>query len=156
MMTPLFLNLIFTYFPVMKNSGKLKEISSASFYCIINPEVLCLQSVSQFHHGSAIFKLFYKIIFYILKKVNLWDFSHLPNALHTNLGVVEIALTIEKGILLHAFNQFEFTNHSSLASSLWKWETRIFYCTNLLAILSDSWVFCLLKLIGVVWQMEFQ
>ena len=34
---PLFLNLIFTYFLIMNNSGKFKEISSTSFYCIISP-----------------------------------------------------------------------------------------------------------------------
>ena len=34
---PLFLNLIFTYFSIMNNSGKFKEISSTSFYCIIPP-----------------------------------------------------------------------------------------------------------------------
>ena len=34
---PQFLNLIFTYFPIRKNSEKYKEISSTSFYCIISP-----------------------------------------------------------------------------------------------------------------------
>ena len=34
---PLFLKLIFTYFPIMTNSGKLEEISSTSCYCIIPP-----------------------------------------------------------------------------------------------------------------------
>ena len=34
---PLFLNLIFTYFPLMNNSGNFKEISSTSFYCIVPP-----------------------------------------------------------------------------------------------------------------------
>ena len=34
---PLFLNLIFTYFLIMNNSGKFKEFSSTSFYCIIPP-----------------------------------------------------------------------------------------------------------------------
>ena len=33
-----FLNLIFTYVPIMNNSGKFKEISSTSFYCIIPTE----------------------------------------------------------------------------------------------------------------------
>ena len=33
--TPVF-NLIFTYFSVMNNSGKIKEISSTGFYCIIH------------------------------------------------------------------------------------------------------------------------
>ena len=33
----LFLNLIFTYFFIMNNSVKLKEISSTSFYYIIPP-----------------------------------------------------------------------------------------------------------------------
>ena len=32
---PLFLNLIFKYFPKINNSGKFKEVSSTSFYCII-------------------------------------------------------------------------------------------------------------------------
>ena len=36
----LFLSLVFTYFPIMNNSWKLKEISSTSFYCIIPPERL--------------------------------------------------------------------------------------------------------------------
>ena len=35
---PWFLNLIFTYFPIMNNWGKFVEISSVSFYCIIPPE----------------------------------------------------------------------------------------------------------------------
>ena len=34
---PLCLNLISMYFPIMNNPGKLKEISSTSFYCIIRP-----------------------------------------------------------------------------------------------------------------------
>ena len=33
----LFLTLVFTYFPIMNNSGKFKEILSTSFYCIIPP-----------------------------------------------------------------------------------------------------------------------
>ena len=37
---PLFLRLVFTYFPIMNNSWKFKEISSTSFYCIIPPERL--------------------------------------------------------------------------------------------------------------------
>ena len=91
--------------------------------------------------------LYFQNHFLYLKNVDLWDFSHLPTALiHANLGVLEIALTIEKNILLNTFNQFELNNHSSVASSLWEWERKICYCTNLLAILSGSWVFCLLKL----------
>ena len=35
-----FLNLIFTYFSIINNSGKVKEISSTSFYCIIPPSYL--------------------------------------------------------------------------------------------------------------------
>ena len=34
---PQFLNLIFKYFRIMKNSGKFKEISSTRSYCIIPP-----------------------------------------------------------------------------------------------------------------------
>ena len=34
---PLFINLKLTYFPIMNNSGKFKEISSTSFYYIIPP-----------------------------------------------------------------------------------------------------------------------
>ena len=37
MVTPLFLGLVFTYFPIMNNSGKFKEISYKSFHFIIPP-----------------------------------------------------------------------------------------------------------------------
>ena len=38
--------------------------------------------------------------------------------MHINLGVLDIVLTMEKKILLNAFNQFGYTNHSSVALSL--------------------------------------
>ena len=46
---PLFLDLVFTYFPIMNNSGKFKEISSTNFCCIIPTRMIWYASSS---HGN--------------------------------------------------------------------------------------------------------
>ena len=54
MVTLLFLKLIFRHFPIMNNSGKVKEISWTSFYCIIPLEV---QFIREYLHNKIIYIL---------------------------------------------------------------------------------------------------
>ena len=69
----LFLNLIFTYFPLTSNSGKFKEISSTIFYCIIPPQAKVwsiLLSTADINAGTIVYTtdMFTKYMF-VLKSV---------------------------------------------------------------------------------------
>ena len=85
MVTP-FLNLIFTYFPLMNDSGKFKEISWTRFYCITSLSKQNLfTSVFDQRSFICISELMYvilvwynQLVLYLCSKVIILKFKILP------------------------------------------------------------------------------